>query len=76
MICPRCDSATVDKLADAPKDNSWVVLLCRTCLFSWRSSEDAAITNPALYDPKFKLDPAELDQLLAIPPIPPLKQQK
>ncbi|HMM19351.1 MAG TPA: non-oxidative hydroxyarylic acid decarboxylases subunit D [Selenomonadales bacterium] len=76
MICPRCDGDTAEKLIDAPKDKCWEVFFCRTCQFSWRSTEDEAITNPSLYDQKFKLDPAALDKLLAIPPIPPLKKTR
>ncbi|WP_425058757.1 Protein BsdD [Sporomusa carbonis] len=74
MICPRCDSNTAEKIVDAPKDKSWEVYLCSTCGFSWRSTEDEAITDPARYDKKFKLEPAVLDSLLAIPPVPPLKE--
>lgn len=75
MICPRCDSNTAEKLLDAPKDKSWEVFLCQTCWFSWRSTEDEVVTNPAKYDERFKLKPDELDKLLAIPPIPPLKEK-
>jgi len=43
MICPRCDSNTAEKLVDAPADKSWEVYICKTCWFSWRSTEDEAI---------------------------------
>lgn len=76
MICPRCDSNTAEKLVDAPADKSWEIYICKTCWFSWRSTEDEAVTNPALYDKKFKLDPSAIDKLLAIPPIPPLKKNR
>lgn len=75
MICPRCDSSTAALLVEAPKDKSWEVYLCQTCWFSWRSTENDAVTNPASYDKKFKLDPAALTQLMAIPPVPPLKKE-
>jgi transposase-like protein len=74
MFCPRCDSATVEKMVDAPKDKSWEVYICSTCCFSWRSTEDESVTNPALYDKRFKIDPSGIDKLLPIPPIPPLKK--
>jgi hypothetical protein len=73
MICPRCDSNTAEKLVDAPKDKSWEVYICRTCCFSWRSTEGELVTNPVLYDKRFKLDPSVLEELPAIPPVPPLK---
>lgn len=76
MICPRCDSATVAKMVDSPKGKSWEVYSCSTCCFSWRSTEDASVTNPALYDKRFKIAPSEIDKLLPIPPIPPLKNLK
>lgn len=75
MICPRCDSKTVEKLVDAPKDKSWQVFICSTCTFSWRSTEEEAVTNPEKYEKKFKLDPHSFEKLLAIPPIPPLKMR-
>jgi hypothetical protein len=73
MICPRCDSDTAEKLVNAPQDKSWEVFLCKTCWFSWRSTEDEEVVNPARYSEKFKIKPDEISKLVAIPPIPPLK---
>lgn len=74
MICPRCDSNTVELMATAPKDNAWEVYICNTCNFSWRSTESEEITDPAKYDKRFKIDPARIPFLDIIPPIPELKK--
>lgn len=76
MICPRCDSKTIEAIACAPKDQSWEVYVCKTCWFSWRSTEDEEITNPALYDAKFKIKSETIDKLMAIPPIPALAKKR
>jgi len=74
MICPRCDSDTVELTTRAPKDNAWEVYICNTCNFSWRSTESDEIKDPAKYDRRFKIDPAKIPFLDIIPPIPELKK--
>lgn len=68
MICPRCDSDTVEKMVDAPKDKIREVYICQTCFFSWRSTEDKFVNNPSSYDRRFKINPQGIDKLLPIPP--------
>ncbi len=72
MICPRCDSKTVELLTKALVDDAWEVYICKTCCFSWRSTEDDEITDPTKYDKRFKINPAEISQLGIIPPVPKL----
>ena len=72
MICPRCDSDAADLLVKAPVDNAWEVYLCGTCNFTWRSTENEEITNPARYDRRFKINPLSIPNLPAIPPVPKL----
>jgi protein-arginine kinase activator protein McsA len=72
MICPRCDSKTVELLTKAPVDDAWEVYICKTCFFSWRSTEDDDIKNPNQYDKRFKIDPKEINLFEQIPPIPAL----
>lgn len=74
MICPRCDSKSVDVMAKSPVGDVWEVYLCDTCKFSWRSTEGENITDPKKYDKRFKLNQDELDKFDQIPPIPPLKK--
>ena len=74
MQCPRCDSEKVSLLTKSPVGDVWEVYLCGTCHFTWRNTESENITNPEKYDKRFKLNPAEFDQLAQIPPIPPLKK--
>ncbi|WP_430027573.1 non-oxidative hydroxyarylic acid decarboxylases subunit D [Paenibacillus turicensis] len=74
MICPRCDSKTIELLTKAPLEDAWEVYICGTCYFSWRSTEGENITNPEKYDRRFKLNPANFEKLDKIPPIPDLKK--
>lgn len=72
-LCPRCDSTTVELLTAAPLDNAWLVYLCSTCCYSWRSTEPEEVTDPDRYDPRFKIDPTAIGGLAQMPPIPPLR---
>ncbi|MGB9662930.1 MAG: non-oxidative hydroxyarylic acid decarboxylases subunit D [Moorellaceae bacterium] len=74
MICPRCDSDTAEKMVSSPVGNVWEVYVCRKCWFSWRSTEDTSITDPAKYNKKFKLTDEMIQNMMVIPPIPPLKE--
>lgn len=69
MKCPRCKSETVELLTKAPKDNAWEVYVCKTCCYSFRSTEDASVTDPEKYDPRFYIDPKDIPNLLQIPPV-------
>jgi C4-type Zn-finger protein len=75
VICPRCDSETAEKLVDSPVGKVWEVYICNKCGFSWRSTEDASITDPKRYDKRFKLNDEKIKNMLLIPPIPPLKDK-
>jgi len=70
MICPRCDSDTVDLLTKSLVGDSWEVYVCSTCYYSWRSTEDAAVTDSEKYDPRFKIDVKSIPQMMKIPPVP------
>ena len=72
MICPRCDSDTAGLLVKAPVDDAWEVYLCSACNFTWRSTESEEITNPAMYNRRFKIDPTSIPNLPVIPPVPKL----
>lgn len=43
LICPRCDSNKVEKVADSPVRGKWEAYSCRECNYVWRSTED--LTN-------------------------------
>ena len=73
MICPRCDTGKVELLALAPVGNAWELYICQTCCYSWRSTETPDKTDPARYNPSFKLKPEQIPALLVIPPVAPLK---
>ncbi len=68
MICKRCDSDKVRKMADSPVGKVWEVYVCEKCWFSWRSTETIEIL------PKFKLNDEKIATMQMIPPIPPLKK--
>jgi vanillate/4-hydroxybenzoate decarboxylase subunit D len=74
MICPRCDSNAAHLLVKAPVDTAWEVYKCDTCNFTWRSTEGEDITNPAKYDKSFKINPAAIQGMPVIPPVPKLRK--
>ncbi|MFH1488796.1 MAG: non-oxidative hydroxyarylic acid decarboxylases subunit D [Pseudomonadota bacterium] len=74
MICPRCDHDQASKIFEAPEDASWEVYRCPRCYFVWRSTEGEEVTNPELYDPRFKLNEEKIRAMDPKPPIPPLKR--
>ena len=68
MLCPRCDKEQVRVMAKSPVGNAWEVYVCDNCKYSWRSTENIKIL------PQFKLDDQKIATMMAIPPIPPLKE--
>lgn len=72
MICPRCDSKSVELMVKAPVDNAWEVYICNVCDFSWRSTEEDDVKDPQKYDQRFKINPQIIPSLGVIPPIPKL----
>jgi hypothetical protein len=74
MICPRCDGAEAGRIFDAPESAAWSVFHCPRCYFVWRSTEEAEVTEPALYDPRFKLNEEKIRNMAPKPPIPPLRK--
>ena len=74
MICPRCDHDQAYKFFEAPEDGAWEVYRCPRCNFTWRSTEEEEVTNPRLYDSKFKLDEKRMREMAPKPPIPPLRE--
>ncbi len=75
MKCPRCGSDTVRPLVKAPRDDAWEVFLCATCYYSYRDTEPEDRKDPALYDERFRIDPADIPGMDVIPPIAkPLKK--
>ena len=76
MICPRCDSREAELLTKSPVGEVWEVYICRTCCFSWRSTESDDITDPEKYDIRFKINPDKIPYLDKIPPIPEIIKKK
>jgi hypothetical protein len=74
-ICPRCESDQTTVLTRSPVAGVWEVYHCEECFFAWRSTEPDFITDPAKYDPEFKLNRAQLDQTGIMPSVPPLRQR-
>jgi vanillate/4-hydroxybenzoate decarboxylase subunit D len=72
MICPRCDSDTAEFLVEAPVNHEWEVYICKTCYYSWRSTECDENRDPEKYDKRFKIDPKDIPNLGVIPPVPKL----
>jgi vanillate/4-hydroxybenzoate decarboxylase subunit D len=74
MICPRCDSEISEILVKAPIDSAWEVYKCNKCAYIWRSTESEDVTDPKKYDSRFKINPANIDELPVMPPIPKLEK--
>ncbi len=74
MICPRCDSNKAYKIFEAPQDRSWEIFRCPYCNFTWRNTEEEEVTNPLLYNPRFKLNEDKIKNMSPKPPIPPLRK--
>jgi hypothetical protein len=74
--CPRCDHEEAYAFFEAPEDGSWTLYRCPRCYFNWRSTEGEEVTNPKLYNPKFKLNEKKIQDMDPKPPIPTLKETK
>ncbi|MEZ8094528.1 non-oxidative hydroxyarylic acid decarboxylases subunit D [Photobacterium swingsii] len=72
MVCPRCGEDHVEILAKSPVPKAWKVLQCQHCLYTWRTTEPARRTDPALYPEEFKMTQADIDNAPMVPSIPPL----
>jgi hypothetical protein len=72
LICPRCESDKTGVLTRSPVAGVWEVYHCEECFFAWRSTEPDFITDPAKYNPEFKLNRTELEQVSVMPTVPPL----
>jgi vanillate/4-hydroxybenzoate decarboxylase subunit D len=70
-VCPRCQSGTVDAHAHSAVAGVWTVFGCKTCFYTWRSTEPAENTDPAKYPAIFKLRPDDLTKLPMVPSITP-----
>jgi len=75
MICPRCDSNDARQVFEAG-DGSWKIYRCLRCNFNWRSSEPDEIRDGRLYNPRFKLTDKRFQEMVAKPPIPPLRKDR
>ena len=72
--CPRCRATATGTVSTSPVPGVWTLFGCRTCLYIWRSTEPEENRNPERYPVPFRLDPATLPDLVAAPPIPPLRK--
>ena len=73
MTCPRCDAATLERLATSPVPGVWEVLQCTRCLYSWRTTEPARRSNRAEYPERFRWTQADIDSAHPVPTVPPLR---
>jgi len=75
MKCVRCLNETAAKVADAPDGSgAWEMYGCTHCSFTWRSTEEEDVINPDKRDPYFQLAGVNIDDLLVLVPVPPLKK--
>ncbi|WP_277619541.1 non-oxidative hydroxyarylic acid decarboxylases subunit D [Rouxiella chamberiensis] len=71
--CPRCESGGPEALSHSPVKGAWTVFHCKTCFFTWRSTEPDFITDPQKYNPNFKFSPADMADFGVMPAVPELK---
>jgi vanillate/4-hydroxybenzoate decarboxylase subunit D len=69
--CPRCRASTIALHSASPVAGAWAVFGCATCLYTWRSTEPEANTNPDKYPAVFRLRPEDMPNLTISPAIPP-----
>ncbi|MBW7975318.1 hypothetical protein FOA26_15910 [Bacillus velezensis] len=68
--CPRCESKKGETVSQSPVKGAWEIYQCQTCFFTWRSCEPEIITNPAAFNPAFKIDPKETETAAHVPAVP------
>ena len=76
LVCPRCESKTLEVVFSSPVPGICDVYMCKTCRYTFRSTEPDYMTDPKKYDPTFKLDPKKLDDFPMMPAIPPLRNKQ
>ncbi|WP_414505851.1 non-oxidative hydroxyarylic acid decarboxylases subunit D [Streptomyces sp. NEAU-L66] len=55
MTCPRCAANRTEQLATSPVPGVWDVLQCRTCLYTWRTTEPVRRTSRDAYPEEFRM---------------------
>lgn len=70
-VCPRCERDTVRTMTTSPVPGRWTMYVCDTCFYGYRSTEEPAATDPAVFPMDFKVDPAGIGAMPAMPPVPP-----
>ena len=68
--CPRCRSAATEVLALSPVAAVWTAYVCKTCLYTWRSTEPEENRNPDKYPELFRLTPESMKKFPTVPEIP------
>ncbi|WP_428444305.1 non-oxidative hydroxyarylic acid decarboxylases subunit D [Photobacterium profundum] len=68
-ICPRCESIKIKCMVKAPKKNTWKVMICETCCYSWRNTESPAQTSRDKYPQGFTLTLEQISTMIVSPPI-------
>jgi len=75
MQCVRCLRESASVVAKAPDGSgAWEMIYCKTCNFSWRTSDEEQFINPAERDKSFQLEGATLEKVQILIPIPPLRK--
>ena len=64
MKCLRCLNDTASRVASAPDGSAaWEIYYCEKCNYSWRSTEEAEVTDISKRNPLFQLDKVNLDEM-------------
>ena len=73
LACPRCSAAGSGIVARSPIAGVWVMYLCGTCFYGWRSTEPDYATKADAMARQFRIDPAQLPRGHVMPQIPKLR---
>lgn len=69
-VCPRCRHDSTDILALSPIAGVWSVFQCKSCLYTWRSSEPARRSDPEHYPAQFRMNLSDIAHVEEIPAVP------
>lgn len=72
MTCARCKSSDTELMAHSSPVGAWEIHLCRTCYYSWRTTEPASVTEAEHYDERFRLTPEQIAGFAEFPVVPAL----
>lgn len=69
MKCPRCLSENSSVISKSPVAGVWEMYNCKTCFYSWRSTDVPESRDPEKFPANFRLDAGSINKFADFPPI-------